>query len=167
MQVVDWIMAQGVEVTVPSLTDFIMQYFVNLEVNRKLYLETGGYSILIEGFLERYAERWNRRFERILKRFHLYEPSPGIHQKAAAAHGIVSLANQYGEGWLIPSEIAEFSDPRSDSQHIRRFFPRNHKYFQAIIFHPLPQIQTSHLFPQVNRNFRMMNEHCPAFSPYN
>ncbi len=110
MNVVDWIIAQKVEVSVPSLTDFVMQFFVNVKDNRRSYLEPRSVvSKLFEVFLEYQAGLWIDRFERVLRGFRCYEPPAGIYQKARMASEIVSLSNQFGEGWLIPAEIACFA----------------------------------------------------------
>ncbi len=108
MHVLDWLISQGVEVTVPSLMDFALQYFVNRKVNRRVCLERPGASILMQAFLGRLARKWIGRFDRVLQGFYGYEPFPGIYAKARSASGIVNLANQFGEGWLIPAEIACF-----------------------------------------------------------
>ena len=109
MQVVDWLVSQGVEVVVPSLLDFVMQFFVNEKVNRKRCIRKGGTTVLKQSFLEQVAQKWICRFEKVLEGFRCYEPRIGIRQKARLASPIVSLTSQFGEGWLIPAEIAGFA----------------------------------------------------------
>ncbi|MCK9274332.1 MAG: acyl-CoA dehydratase activase-related protein [Syntrophales bacterium] len=110
MNAIDWIISQNVEVTVPALTDFMMQFFVNIKVNRKNFLERqNGISRLFEAFLQFKAALWIDRFEQVLQHFRCYEPPAGIFQKAGLASKIVNLSNQFGEGWLIPGEIAGFA----------------------------------------------------------
>lgn len=110
MHVVDWMMAQKVEVSVPSLTDFVMQFFVNTAEKQRRFLERRtALSRMVGAFLEYYAGRLVDRFEGILRGFRCYEPTVSIYQKARMAEDIVSLSNQFGEGWLIPGEIAGFA----------------------------------------------------------
>ncbi|WP_300672842.1 acyl-CoA dehydratase activase-related protein [Desulfoluna sp.] len=109
MGVVDWMISQGVEVSVPSLLDFVMQYFVNVKVNRRSHLEHGGAFMIKQMFMERTAMKRIHSFEQVLTGFSCYEPRAGIHQKAQLASNIVNLASQFGEGWLIPAEIAEYA----------------------------------------------------------
>lgn len=104
--VTDWIITQGVEVVVPSLIDFIMQFFVNLKINRRHHIERRSLSFLAEFLLERQAGQWIKRFDRAMHGFHYYEPTVGIYQKAGSAAEIINLVTQFGEGWLIPAEIA-------------------------------------------------------------
>ncbi|MCK9229727.1 MAG: acyl-CoA dehydratase activase-related protein [Syntrophales bacterium] len=110
MHVVDWMMAQNIEVSVPPLTDFVMQFFVNAAEKQRRFLDRrAALSRMISAFLEYYAGRMVERFEDILMGFRCYEPVASIYQKARMAEDIVSLSNQFGEGWLIPGEIAGFA----------------------------------------------------------
>ena len=106
LNVTDWIIAQGVEAVVPSLLDFIVQVFVNQEVNSKNFIEKRSLSLLQQFFLERQAGRLTSRFDRIMQRFQYYTPPADIHHKARSASNIINLVSQFGEGWLIPAEIA-------------------------------------------------------------
>jgi activator of 2-hydroxyglutaryl-CoA dehydratase/predicted nucleotide-binding protein (sugar kinase/HSP70/actin superfamily) len=110
MHMVDWLISQGVEVTVPSLMDFVLQYFVNRKVNRRVGLEHGRTYSISEAFLSGLARKWIGLFDQVLQGFYGYEPSPAIHEKAGSAKKIINLANQFGEGWLIPAEIAGFAN---------------------------------------------------------
>jgi predicted nucleotide-binding protein (sugar kinase/HSP70/actin superfamily) len=106
LQVTDWIISQGVEAVVPSLLDFIIQIFVNLKVNRRYHIEHGSLSFFKQLLLERQAGKWINRFDRIMEDFLYYEPAAGIYHKAKSAETIINLVSQFGEGWLIPGEIA-------------------------------------------------------------
>lgn len=109
MNIVDWMIAQGVEVSMPMLSDFFLQYFVNARVNRKLYLSRLAPSSLLDWAVEKWIGLWNRKYEGVLERFRLYESPSSIYDKADLASGLVNLVNQYGEGWLIPAEIASLA----------------------------------------------------------
>jgi predicted nucleotide-binding protein (sugar kinase/HSP70/actin superfamily) len=50
------------------------------------------------------------KFEKVLKDFRFYRPQSDIKEEALLASKIVSLVNQYGEGWLIPGEVASFAN---------------------------------------------------------
>jgi len=106
LQVTDWIISQGVEAVVPSLLDFIIQIFVNQKVNQRNHIEPRSLSFFKQLLLERQAGKWIRRFDRILQGFLYYEPAAGIYHKAKSAQAIINLVSQFGEGWLIPGEIA-------------------------------------------------------------
>ena len=106
MHIVDWMMSRNVEVVVPPLFDFFAQYFVNRQENRKNHLARYSLVSSLEGLGERWIGRRLREYETALQKFRLFEPSFDIRRKAALASEIVGLVNQYGEGWLIPAEIA-------------------------------------------------------------
>lgn len=109
MHIVDWLISQGVEVTIPALSDFFLQYFINTKVNRKQQLSRFLPLNILEEPFEKLIARWIHRYEEVLGRFRLAEPSMRMSQKAALASEIVSLVNQYGEGWLIPADISYFA----------------------------------------------------------
>jgi predicted CoA-substrate-specific enzyme activase len=109
MHATDWLISQNVEVIVPSLMDFFLQFFVNAEENRRDNLARGFLVSPLEAALEHLIGRWSRVYHAVMERFRLNEIQPDIHRKAALASEIVSLANQYGEGWLIPAEIASLA----------------------------------------------------------
>jgi len=111
LNIVEWLISQGVEVVVPPLIDFFMQAFVNIDVNRENHLSrSSSWSTMITYFFEQYANRFVNRSNRILKRYNRYEPMHDIRDVSAKAAEIINLANQFGEGWLIPGEIAAFAE---------------------------------------------------------
>jgi len=61
-------------------------------------------------FFEQYVNRFVNRNNRIMKRYCRYEPSHGIREMSLKASEILNLVNQFGEGWLIPGEIAAFAE---------------------------------------------------------
>ncbi len=111
LNMVDWLVSQGVEVVVPPLIDFFLQSFVNIDVNKRHHLRrSSSWSDMMVYFFEQYANRFVKRNNRILKRYNRYEPSHDIRDMSAKASEILNLANQFGEGWLIPGEIAAFAE---------------------------------------------------------
>ncbi len=110
LNLVDWLNNQGVEVIVPSLLDFFIQDFVNLDVNAKAHLDTRTVKgKLIGRALRWYLNRYFRRAEKICRSFRYYRANHDIDEMAKQASKIVNLAHQYGEGWLIPGEISAFA----------------------------------------------------------
>ncbi len=107
---VDWLISQGMEPVVPPLIDFFLQSFVNIDVNTKQHLRRASLSDVAIYFFEQYAGRFVSRTNRVMKRYLRYEPSHDIRDMSAKASEILNLANQFGEGWLIPGEIAAFAE---------------------------------------------------------
>ena len=111
LNMVDWLVSQGVEVVVPPLIDFFLQSFVNIDVNKQQHLSRSAtWSDMMVYFFEQYANRFVSRNRHILERFNRYEPAHDIREMSDKAAEILNLANQFGEGWLIPGEISAFAE---------------------------------------------------------
>ncbi|MDF1549477.1 MAG: 2-hydroxyglutaryl-CoA dehydratase, partial [Bacteroidales bacterium] len=108
--IVDWLIQQGLEVVVPPILDFFIQEFVNFDVNKKLHLTKSSWSDIIVYFFERKANRYIKKMEAINSKFKYYRPFHNIRHVAEKASEIVDLSAQFGEGWLIPAEIATFAE---------------------------------------------------------
>ena len=106
----EWLVEQGVEIVLPPMLDFLIQSFVNTEVADRENLKRNKLAIGINGILERLLEHYQRPIEQAMHQFRFTQPEWSIHQKAEAASKIISLANKFGEGWLIPAEISEFAE---------------------------------------------------------
>lgn len=102
----DYLAAHRIEVVSPALVDFFMQGFVNREVRHRSGLES---SRLPDWLMRRVAGRMQRligRFNGIASAFPYFQPLGDVYDTAEAASGIVSLNAQFGEGWLLPGEVA-------------------------------------------------------------
>ena len=100
---------QGIEVAPPLLLPFFMQGFVNRDNKEKMFLRKKE----IPHFLSRSFYRLiNKRiaiFNRTASGFRYFVPFSDIYEEAGRTEGIVSGAAQFGEGWLLPAEIIEFT----------------------------------------------------------
>ena len=98
------------EVSIPPLLDFLIQFFVNSKVNHAN--GTSESSIFEKSMMPlawMYINKQVKKAERLMKKFSFYEPSESIYSKAEAAAEVIDLSNQFGEGWLIPGEIAHYA----------------------------------------------------------
>jgi len=107
---VDWLIDQGIEVVIPPLLDFFTQWFVNVEANHKAFIDRSPFSRITTFFLEQTAERYFRKYEKINSDFKFYTPFHRIKDISKKAEKILHLTNQFGEGWLIPAEVASFAE---------------------------------------------------------
>ncbi|WP_291130363.1 hypothetical protein [Dysgonomonas sp. UBA7698] len=106
----EWLRSRNVEVSTPPLLDFLMQFFVNSKVNVENGLsEETIFSKTLKPLIWWYINSKVKRSEMILSKFKFYEPSESIYAKAEAASEVLDLSNQFGEGWLIPGEIAHYA----------------------------------------------------------
>lgn len=107
--IVDWLISQGIEVSVPPITNFFMQGFVNDETKRQQFIFGKKKFNLMSHVAEMVINAYKRKYENILKDFVRYAPVEDLRSEAKLASKSVNLLNQYGEGWLIPGEIAGFA----------------------------------------------------------
>jgi predicted nucleotide-binding protein (sugar kinase/HSP70/actin superfamily) len=149
--IVRWLEEQGVEVVMPTLINFMMQAFVNRRVFDAAHLQhaAGWLSNLTLRFVERLAQRRIDAIEKVMERFRFYRPVHPIRQAAEYAAEIVDLVNQYGEGWLIPAEIAGFA--HQDVNHVIGLQPfgciSNHIIAKGV------EKKIKSLYPQMNLLF--------------
>jgi predicted CoA-substrate-specific enzyme activase len=111
--ILDWLVENHIEVVLPPLMEFFMQSFVNSAVQEEGYIKSSNPFGLIRNIIELLANRNIDKFEKTLANFNFYRPAFNISHSAQLASKILKLNNQYGEGWLIPAEIASFAE-----QHI-------------------------------------------------
>lgn len=110
MHVADWLISQGIEPRFPDLMDFFTQEFINLKVNTKHNLRTTSLGTKIfADYLKLRYDRFEKKVEAIASKFKYYRPKHTIDMEAKNAEQVLSLVNQFGEGWLIPAEIVSFS----------------------------------------------------------
>ena len=100
---------RNIEVVPPILMPFFMQSFVNHKASRDLHLEKGGRTgNLVVAFLYRIISRSFRRYNEAASAYRYYHPFTDIYRDAARVKGLVSLAGQFGEGWLLPADVIGF-----------------------------------------------------------
>lgn len=108
--ITEWLRANNVEVSTPPLLDFLIQFFVNSKVNAANGLEEQSiFQKSLSPLIWWYINGKVKKAEKILSKFKYYEASESIYAKAEAASEVLDLSNQFGEGWLIPGEIAHYA----------------------------------------------------------
>ena len=99
------IIDKGCEVVPPLLSPFFSQEFVNAIVQKHMGLKCSH----VPDFLVKsiYSLIWRRekKINAIASRFRYFRPFTNIFEDAKEVNGVVSLAAQFGEGWLLPSDI--------------------------------------------------------------
>jgi predicted CoA-substrate-specific enzyme activase len=108
--IIDWLVENHIEVVLPPLMEFFMQSFVNSTAREDEYINKSNPFGSIKSGIEWLANNFIGKFEKILTCFRFYRPVYNIAHSARLATKMLSLNNQYGEGWLIPAEIASFAE---------------------------------------------------------
>lgn len=109
-KITDWLIENNIEVVLPPLMEFFVQSFVNTSARKDEYIEKNNRFEFLKKPVEWAANHYIVKFEKALKSFKFYRPVFSIKHSAKLASEILSLNNQYGEGWLIPAEIAAFAN---------------------------------------------------------
>lgn len=103
------IIRQGVEVVPPLLTPFFLQEFVNVEVRQHMRLTNSRVPrFLLRALYTHYVQLPMAHINHLARHFRYFRPFTNIYKDAQGAENVVSMASQFGEGWLLPSDIVEF-----------------------------------------------------------
>jgi len=108
--ITEWLRSKNMEVVTPPIIDFLMQYFVNSEVNIRNNVSANSLfqRLLRPAFLKFLNKRMDA-IEKIMKNYRFFVPAESIFKKAEYASEILDLSNQFGEGWAIAAEVAIYA----------------------------------------------------------
>ena len=106
----EWLMKRGVEVAPPGLLPFFTQTFVNRRINTELNLARQTLTDYLISRTYKWVARQIARVNAAGSKFRHFTPFPDIFEEAAGGAKIVSLAAQFGEGWLLPAETVSFAE---------------------------------------------------------
>lgn len=107
--ITQWLREKGMEVVTPPIIDFLMQYFVNSEVNNKNGIKRSVLMTFLNPLFWKYMNKRISKVDDIMDKFRFYQPNESIYVKAKYASEILDLSNQFGEGWTIAAEVATYS----------------------------------------------------------
>lgn len=107
--IVDWLIAQKIEVVPPVLTDFFMQSFVNRKIKVKSHLARRNLLDFMMGGIYKMVRQQIKKVNETASGFRFFLPFNDIFREAADAENILTLNAQFGEGWLLPAEVASYA----------------------------------------------------------
>ncbi|NQU06031.1 MAG: hypothetical protein HQ568_08055 [Calditrichaeota bacterium] len=101
-------MKHDIEVYLPPLLPFFLESLVDADVNhRENVREMSFLDRSVMAVLEKYINRRIVASNSIMSDFrHEVTPIHNIRDLAKLAEPMLNLVNQYGEGWLLPAEVA-------------------------------------------------------------
>ncbi len=102
----EFLMENRIEPVIPPILDYFIQDFVNYRENIRAHIRHRKMSDILGRFIETFLNTFHEKINLRFRRFRFYTPFHNIRQLADKAGRILSLVNQFGEGWLIPGEIA-------------------------------------------------------------
>ena len=97
---------EGAEAVVPDLMDFLNYSVYNSDYKHK-YLGKGMVSQMIADVGVKIIYALRKPALDALKKSRRFAPPPSIKEIAAMAKPMLSIGNQYGEGWFLTGEMAE------------------------------------------------------------
>ena len=104
-----YIISKGIEVVPPLLAPFFLQEFVNVEIQKHMRLNcTKVPDFIIKGAYQALIGRRLRQVNKAASKFRYFRPFTNIYDDAKDVQGLVSLAAQFGEGWLLPADIVGY-----------------------------------------------------------
>ena len=106
--VTGWLMDRGIEIVPPVLTDFFLQYFVNRRTKKQTGLEKSRVPEFVFSGFYGFLMKKVREVDRRASGFRYYRPFGDIFEEAEYGRELVSLNAIFGEGWLLPAEIASY-----------------------------------------------------------
>ena len=110
VHITEWLRAHNCEVLVPPMTSFFLQSFVNQQINRENGIKrTNILTLKLLPLLYKFLDKRQKKFEKRLEKSHFFHPHESIFKLAQYAKEILDLSNQFGEGWLIAGEVANFA----------------------------------------------------------
>lgn len=107
--ITQWLREKGLEVSTPPIIDFLMQYFVNSEVNDENGVKRSVLKRWLNPIFWKYMNKRINRIEAISKDFRFHQRAESIFVKAQYASEVLDLSNQFGEGWTIAAEVGSYS----------------------------------------------------------
>lgn len=107
--IVQWLINRKIEPVIPPLIDYFIQDLVNYKENIRAGIRRRKWAHLIALALEGQIHFYQKKINALFSKFKYAMPFEDIRDIAKNASGILSLTHQFGEGWLIPGEIATFA----------------------------------------------------------
>lgn len=105
MDIIDWITDQGAEVVLPPIQGFFLQNIVNSNYMHKAYFDRSIIKKIKTKVISMYINWKLKDFEKVMKKFKFYRKSHDLTKLAGRTEQVLSLANQFGEGWLLTADM--------------------------------------------------------------
>ena len=103
--IIDWLSGQGIEVILPALQSFFAQRFINETYDQKAFFKRSFADRMKNMLLEIYMEFHLGQIDRVMQEFRFYRKPHNLRKLSEITSDVVSLANQFGEGWLLTAEM--------------------------------------------------------------
>jgi predicted nucleotide-binding protein (sugar kinase/HSP70/actin superfamily) len=103
--IIDWLTAEGVEVVLPTLQSFFTQRFVNKAFDQRAFFKHSYVDVIKTKLMEIYVNYHLFQIESVMHGFRFYKKPFNLKKLAEITENVVSMANQFGEGWILTADI--------------------------------------------------------------
>ena len=110
LNVLDWLADQGVEVVAPSIYNFFANNFVNRHINKENHLKPVDLPLFVTDVVYKILFRYAKTYDEACQDFPFYRSFADMFHKAKLASRVISMAANFGEGWLIPAEMSSLAE---------------------------------------------------------
>lgn len=107
---VHWLIRRGIEPVLPPIVDYFIQDLVNYKENISAGIRRRKLSDFLGYAIEQLVMNYHRKINFLFSKFKHGLPFDDIKQVAQKASKILTMTHQFGEGWLVPGEIATFAE---------------------------------------------------------
>ena len=110
--IVNWLVEQGVEPIVPPLIDFFTSFFASSKAREQgnIAKKTGFIPQTLINFAEKQVSDAIHKMENHASAFPYLHKQSSPHERAQKASRIINTNAQFGEGWGISAEFAQFAE---------------------------------------------------------
>lgn len=105
MDITEWLCDQGIEVVLPPLQGFFLQEIVNTKYKYHNYFHHSFSQYFKTKVLEIYIHKKLMDVDKVMKHYRFFQKHHNLNKAAKKASEVTSIANQFGEGWLLTSDI--------------------------------------------------------------
>jgi predicted nucleotide-binding protein (sugar kinase/HSP70/actin superfamily) len=106
--IIKQLQTEGVEVLPPQIAPFFLQSFVNRKVNKNYGFTQSLIPEFIFDGVYALVQKEIAKANKICTGFEYFTPIPDIFHEAEQAKELIDLGCQFGEGWVLPEEIANY-----------------------------------------------------------
>ena len=103
--IIDWLIDRGIEVGLPPIQNFFFQRFINEAYNQQTYFKRSIQDRIKNSLYDIYSKHHINKIESIMKNYRFYRAPQDLGELSEITGDLITLANQYGEGWLLTAEI--------------------------------------------------------------
>ena len=109
-EVMNWLIAHGVEVIPPAITGFFSTSIPNAYIFQNQHIRRDGLKPWQARILNRVLRHYAHVYDRICAPYPYYRPFSDIMDVWQASRKVINSAADFGEGWFLPGEICELAE---------------------------------------------------------